>query len=148
MARRTFPRRSPGAAVAIAGAVALVVSAFLPWSAEFAGPTHSGFEHVDGYVTFGTGVLVLAIVLWRGWRRSARVAVGLASLVPLWLVAKWYAGITAEWASEPAIGLYGTLLGGLLGLSGALLGASVEESTPRIARIEGQSGGRNGDESS
>jgi hypothetical protein len=109
--------------VVLAGIVAVLVGALLPW-ASVDGRSFSGIETLDGYYSVGMALLMLVLVVvgdraaGLGTARALVVLVlgaTAAGLVILNLT-KLAEGIEAE------LGLYLTLVGGAIAGAGALLG--------------------------
>lgn len=116
-----------GAALAIVGSALLVLAALLPWAGTTAQPHESGFDLVDGYVTFGVGVVVgvlalPALVPDATWNWRGRVPALVGGLAVVGLALRWYRGILTETGLAPRYGLHATLVAGLLLLTAAVVG--------------------------
>lgn len=138
--RRTDPDVPRGVVLALVGGAVLAVAAIVPWSAT-ADQSYTGFEHVDGYVTFGIGVaagiLALeALAVERRWGWLGRVAAGVGSLAVLGLALKWYWGILETAGSWTRIGLHLTLAGGLALLAAAVVGLRIGDDESDAAESD------------
>lgn len=131
---------SRGVALALVGGALLVLAAIAPWSAT-AEQSFSGFDHVDGYVTFGIGVAVGVVALTflaveSAWDWRGRVAAGSGGLAVVALALKWQFGILGNAVTESRFGLHLTLVGGGTLLAAAVVGLRASDSERQVQRID------------
>lgn len=120
--------------VALAGAVITGIAAFLPWAVAGvqAGPVDvststSGLDSL-GLLTGALAVIVLVVLLVMDWETQGTVATVVGGLGIL-LVGLWKL-IDISGPVEPGIGLYLTVLGGIVIAGGGFLGYQGRRSGP------------------
>lgn len=129
-----------GTTLALVGGALVVLGAVVPWSTT-AEQSFSGFEHVDGFVTFGIGVAAGSVALAllavdRQWDWRGRVVAGCGGLAVVALALKWLFGVLGNPVSGPGIGLPLTLVGGLALLAAAVAGGRTAGATEPLAGSE------------
>lgn len=127
--------------LAAGGAALLFVAAFLPWSVDPGATAYSGLDHDHGYLALVLAATVATVLGVYGWTRWTRLVVGAAGVLPLFVFAKWFLAIRAESVTEPAFGLYLTLVAGLV-----LLGGAAKSVIDETARERSSSTNREGTE--
>ncbi|MHB9287735.1 hypothetical protein ACKVMT_11945 [Halobacteriales archaeon Cl-PHB] len=127
-----------GEKVALGGGVAAVVGAVLPW-ASFMGQSVSGLDG-DGVITLILGIAAAGVIVVREWGQMDQAGVGVLGLLTLAIGGMAYSDIGSlasmggsgsgfSISISPGIGLYLTLLAGILMLAGAALGYSNSQGT-------------------
>ena len=116
--------------VGIGGGVLAVIGAFLPW-ASFMGMSVNGLDG-DGAITLILGAAAGAVILLREWEQVDQIGVGVLGLLTLGIGYMDYSDIDSlasgsqtsglSLSISPGIGLYLTILGGILMLAAAALG--------------------------
>lgn len=115
---------SNGEKAALVGGVLAVVGAFMPWATAL-GVSVSGTEG-DGVITLVLGIVVVGAVLAQSGGTVARAGVGLLGVLVALIALVVFGNM--EGMVSPAIGLYITLLAGLVIVAGAGMGfASADE---------------------
>lgn len=126
-----------GEKAGLAGGVSAVVGAVLPW-ATFGRRTINGLDG-DGLITLVFGIAVGALIVVRDWERMDQIGAAVLGLLTLGLAGNVYSNLGSasrygygmyEVSTSPGIGLYLTLLAGILMLAGAWLGYN-DEQVPR-----------------
>jgi hypothetical protein len=115
-----------GAKIALGGCVAVAVGAALPWATVdtlYSGGTYSGFDG-DGVLTFLAGVVVVALVVFRGWDNGAMLASAAAGVLSFLAAMNIYDSVSSvSGISETAsvgVGIYVTFFGAVLLVAGPL----------------------------
>ncbi len=122
-----------GEKVGLGGGVLAVVGAFLPW-ASVMNQSISGLDG-DGVLTLVFGVAAGGLILMRDWEQMDQVGVGVLGLLTLVIGGMSYSDIDSlaslggsgtglSISISPGIGLYLTLLAGILMLAAAAMGYS------------------------
>jgi len=102
---------------ALAGALVAIVGTLLPWQATADGTT-AGLE-ANGFLAILVAFAVLAVVaVLQGTRRSGQVAAGGGALIAL-VAGHWL--VLVSGLGTAGIGVFVTLLGGIVVLSGGIL---------------------------
>jgi hypothetical protein len=114
--------------IALIGAGAVVVGAFLPWATGF-GFSRVGITSVDGIITFVTGAAVgVYLYLKKFTRRGVLFGGGVCSIIGGYdtaypLSTSVLGAEVASGFNSPGVGVYLTLFGGLI-----LLGSGIAHS--------------------
>ncbi|WP_248517211.1 hypothetical protein [Salinarchaeum laminariae] len=119
----TDPDEVPWSAyLALGGIFAVIVAALLPWFTQNGDPT-TGLAYDDGYTTMGVALATLALGAAFEWGIVARLGGALASVVTIAVGYNAWDQITDYPTHEPKLGLYLTVLGGLLLLIAVIWGS-------------------------
>ena len=125
-----------GEKLTLGGGVLAVLGAFLPWvSAGFI--TMTGIDG-DGVFTLVFGAIAGGLVVLRDWESGDVLGVGLLGVLTLLVAGNVFSSTGSQVGSaaidfsvSAGIGLYLTLVAGLLMLAGAAYGYRNDESSPQ-----------------
>jgi len=110
----TDPDEVPWSAyLALAGVMAVIVGALLPWYAAL-GESTTGLQHEDGYITAGVAIAALAFGVTFEWDLIAPIGAALAGAVTAIVGYDAWSQVNDLGTHDPKAGLWLTLIGGVL----------------------------------